>query len=79
MERKEKNVKLTLVCRERTVRNAKLYARKKNTTVSRIVDRLIDSLISADFQGRTHPGIEGLTGIIKSKPPKEGPGISKRK
>ncbi len=70
----EKTVKLTLVCRESTVKRAKELARKRNTSISRMVDRLIDSLMAADYQGRTHPGLEGLTGTFKGRPPKDGIG-----
>jgi len=68
METKEKTVKLTLQVRQRTVKKAKQYARKSNTSVSALVDSFIDSLDAAEQQGRVHPAVKALSGIIKGKP-----------
>ncbi len=65
--REEKFVKLTLVCRENTVKRAKLVMQKRKSSVSALVDSIMESVIAADSQGRQHPGIEGLRKGIKGK------------
>lgn len=66
--KEEKYVKLTLVCRESNIKRVKRVMRKRNTSVSALVDRIMESVITADSQGRKHPGIEGLRKGIKGKP-----------
>ena len=65
--REEKFVKLTLVCRENTVKRAKRVMQKRKSSVSALVDSIMESVITADSQGRKHPGIEGLRKGINGK------------
>ena len=67
MKKKQKSVKLTLMVRERNARNAKHIARKRNTSVSALFDMFLDSLQAAEYQGRVHPAVMELSGVIKGK------------
>ena len=63
--RMEKKAKLTITVRESSLRRVKKYAEKHKTSISSMVDQFIDSILNAEAQGRLHPTVARLKGIIK--------------
>lgn len=77
----DKHVKLTLVCSEFKIRKTKeiFRKRKSRSSLSSLMERSMDSVISAHYQGRLHPGLSGIKAGIKGRPPKGGIGAARWK
>ena len=65
------SAKLTILCKEENIEFAKRYARKKNTSVSAIVDELLEVLRYREKNPLSeslpeHPFVKKYAGIVKS-------------
>ncbi|GIV32645.1 MAG: hypothetical protein KatS3mg031_0180 [Chitinophagales bacterium] len=79
MEPNEKKTKLTLYVRARTVSRARQAARKYKTSISALVDAYMESLEAAEKQGRLHPVIARLSGVIEARVKADEIGMPRRK
>lgn len=61
----EDKAKLTITVSKSNLPKLKKYVQKHNTSISSMIDQFIDSLLSAEAQGRLHPTVARLKGIIK--------------
>jgi hypothetical protein len=59
------NAKLTLKLDSTVIARAKRYAKKRNTSLSRMIESYLDSITQPDASGiEITPLVEGLSGVI---------------
>ncbi|MEE9463076.1 MAG: DUF6364 family protein [Bacteroidales bacterium] len=60
------NAKLTLKLDNKVIARAKKYAKKRNTSLSKMIESYLDSVTSEDSSGiEITPLVENLSGVIK--------------
>lgn len=60
------NAKLTLKLDNKVIDRAKKYAKKRNTSLSKMIESYLDSVTSEDSSGiEITPLVENLSGVIK--------------
>ncbi len=59
--------KLTVNVNTKTIEKAKLYARKKRTSVSRLIENYLDSITSNESEkSEITPLVKSLSGLLKA-------------
>lgn len=61
----DEKIKLTITVSKKKLPGVKKFARENNTSLSSLIDQFLDSLLNAESQGRLHPLVAKLKGIIK--------------
>ena len=59
--------KLTLTLQKKTIEKGKAYARKKRTSLSKLVEKYIDQIIKESGEEEISPLIKSLSGVLKDK------------
>lgn len=58
------NTKLTLNLNRDTIESAKNYAKNNDTSVSKLIENYLNSLIKKNDKSKVSPLVESLTGVI---------------
>lgn len=58
------DTKLTLKLNSSTIEQAKLYARKKNTSLSKLIETYLDLLVNPKQDSEITPLVKSLSGVI---------------
>ena len=59
--------KLTLTLQKKTIEKGKAYARKKRTSLSKLVEKYIDQIVKEPGEEEISPLIKSLSGVLKDK------------
>lgn len=60
--------KLTLTLQKKTIEKGKAYARKKRTSLSKLVEKYIDQIVKEPInEDEISPLVKSLSGVLKDK------------
>lgn len=65
------NTKLTLSINKSITEKAKKYARRKKTSLSKLIENHLDKLTTSEKESEISPLVKSLSGVIPSKAVKE--------
>lgn len=58
------DAKLTLTLDKRTIERAKAYAQSQNISLSRLIESMLDKLVSEEMDRKISPNVQQLIGIL---------------
>jgi hypothetical protein len=58
------DTKLTLKLDHSVINRAKLYAKKKNTSLSKLIESYLDLLVEPDGKQKVTPLVKSLSGVV---------------